>query len=435
MRHLIICASLIICLSNVSSSQVQGQYFPPLNPQSQWDTLSPEKLGWCTEQIPALYEYLEKTNTKGYLLLYKGRIVLEKYFGDFKKDSAWYWASAGKTLTSFLIGKAQEDSLLSIEDASSKYLGEGWSSIPIEQERAIKIKHHLTMTTGLDDEVPDNDCTIDTCLIYLKDPGERWAYHNAPYTLLDSVIHKATGQNLNAYTQSTLKNKIGMTGLWVKLGFNNVYISNPRAMARYGHLILNNGVWKNDTIMKDQDYFRSMISRSQVLNPSYGYLWWLNGQGGYMLPGFQYFFNGNFAKEAPEDVVSGLGKNGQIVSFSKQHELVMVRMGNSPDSLGFVPNFLLSDIWKLTMNVACRATSAEESFEESTMPFIIHNDMLRFTSTESSVSRILIVDMNGRMLHAQYNQDPINVSEFPTGVYTIVISSSNGNSSHLLMKR
>ena len=119
MRIATLIISLLLFCGNSAHSQVIGQYFPPMNPQAQWDTLSAQKLGWCTENLPALYELLERSNTKGYILLYKGRIVLEKYFGDFAKDSAWYWASAGKTLTSFLIGKAQEEKKLSIEDPTS----------------------------------------------------------------------------------------------------------------------------------------------------------------------------------------------------------------------------------------------------------------------------------------------------------------------------
>ncbi|MFM8455913.1 MAG: serine hydrolase [Ignavibacteria bacterium] len=433
MRIATLFISLLLFFGHTAQSQVIGQYFPPINPQAKWDTLSAEKLGWCTENIPALYEQLEKSNTKGYILLYKGRIVLEKYFGDFAKDSAWYWASAGKTLTSFLIGKAQEEKKLSIEEPTSKYLGNGWTAIPKEQEDMIKIKHQLTMTTGIDDEVSDLDCTIDTCLQYKAEPGLRWSYHNAPYTLLEEVIAKATGQTLNAYTQSTIKNRIGMTGLWVKAGFNNVYASTPRAMARFGHMMLNDGIWNGDTIMKDREYFRAMISRSQVLNPSYGYLWWLNGQSGYMLPGFQFFFNGNLAKEAPEDVISGLGKNGQIVSFSKQHELVMVRMGQAPDSLGFVPNFFMSDIWKLTMDVACRATPVEDH-EYSISRIAVYDDMVRFTNPEPD-SRIMIFDMAGKMVHEQFDHAPIDISSYSTGIYALVISSTKGNFTEQIIKK
>lgn len=433
MRIATLIISLLLLSGNSANSQVIGQYFPPLNPQAEWDTLSAQNLGWCTENIPALYEHLERSNTKGYILLYKGRIVLEKYFGDFAKDSAWYWASAGKTLTSFLIGKAQEEKKLSIEDPTSKYLGNGWTAIPKEQEDNIKIKHQLTMTTGLNDEVADWDCTNDTCLQYLAEPGTRWAYHNAPYTLLEEVISKATGQTLNAYTQSSIKNRIGMTGLWVKLGFNNVYLSTPRAMARFGHLMLNDGIWNGDTIMKDRDYLRAMVTRSQVLNPSYGYLWWLNGQSGYMLPGFQFFFNGNLAKEAPSDVISGLGKNGQIVSYSKQHELVMIRMGQAPDSLGFVPNFFMNDTWKLTMDVACKATSVEENGEMLSAMTVFDN-MVRFTNPEPD-SRIMIFDMTGKKVHEQVDHAPIDISNYSSGVYALVISSKKGIITEQFVKR
>lgn len=434
MRIATLIISLLLFCGSAAQSQVIGQYFPPLNPQAEWDTLSAQQLGWCTENIPTLYEKLERSNTKGYILLYKGRIVLEKYFGDFGKDSAWYWASAGKALTSFLIGKAQEEKKLSIEDPTSKYLGNGWTAIPKEQEDNIKIKHQLMMTTGISDEVADLDCTKDTCLQYLAEPGTRWAYHNAPYTLLEEVIAKATGQTLNAYTQSAIKNRIGMSGLWIKVGpYNNVYGSTARAMARFGHLMLNDGIWNGDTIMKDREYFRAMITRSQASNPSYGYLWWLNGQGGYMLPGFQFFFNGNLAKDAPEDAVSGIGKNGQIVSFSKQHELVMIRMGQAPDSLGFVPNFFMSDLWKSTMDVACRATSVEDEGEIKSA-IAVHDDMIRFTNPEPN-SRIMIFDMAGKKVHEQIDHAPIDISKYFSGVYAVVISSKKGNITEQFVKR
>src|SRR5262245_52854379 len=100
-------------------------YFPPLT-GSTWDTLSPSALGWCPDRIDSLYDFLEEKNTKGFIVLKDGRIVLEKYFGTFTQDSAWYWASAGKTLTAFLIGQAQEQGFFDIDDSTSQYLGAGW---------------------------------------------------------------------------------------------------------------------------------------------------------------------------------------------------------------------------------------------------------------------------------------------------------------------
>ena len=174
------------------SSVAQSLYFPPLNSAAGWDTISPASFGWCADEIEALYDYLEQQDTKGFIVLKDGKIVLEKYFGNFTQDSLWYWASAGKTLTAFLVGKAQEESLLSLTDPTSAYLGAGWTTCTPEQEEKITIWNQLTMTSGLDDGVPENHCTLDTCLNYLADAGTRWAYHNAPYTLLDDVKQHCT---------------------------------------------------------------------------------------------------------------------------------------------------------------------------------------------------------------------------------------------------
>ena len=104
------------------------------------------------------------------------------------------------------------------------------------------------MTTGLDDNVSDPNCTNDNCLLYFSDPGSRWAYHNAPYTLLRPVIENATGQGINIYNYQKLLNPTGMTGLFLYNGFNNIFYSTSRSMARFGLLILNNGNWDGNPV-------------------------------------------------------------------------------------------------------------------------------------------------------------------------------------------
>lgn len=325
-------------------------YFPPLLGNT-WETVSPVSLGWCPERVDSLYNYLEQANSKAFIVLKDGKIVLEKYFGSFTQDSLWYWASAGKTLTSFLIGKAQEQGYLSISDTSSKYLGPGWTNCTRPQEDSITIRHQLTMSSGLDDGVPDNHCTLPSCLQYLAPAGKRWAYHNAPYTLLEKVIEEATGQGINAYTQSALKTRTGITGAWVTVGYDNVYYSKPRSMARFGLFIQNNCIWANDTLLYDESYKYAMKNTSQQLNYAYGYLWWLNGQGSYMVPTSQLIIPGSYAPAAPPDMYAAIGKNGQIVSIAPSKGLVVVRMGNADE--GEVPFLLCDNIWQRLNYVMC----------------------------------------------------------------------------------
>ena len=225
---------IFLCFPIILFSQT---YFPPNN-STVWDTFSHVNLNWCQNKIDSLYSFLDTNNTKSFVLLKNGKIVLEQYFNGHSDTSNWYWASAGKTITSFLVGMAQEEGYLEITDTTSDYLGDGWTNCNLIQEKKITIWNQLTMTTGLDDSV-SFDCTNDTCLVYLSDPGTRWAYHNAPYTLLRPVIENATGQGINLYAYQKLLNPIGMNGLFLYSGYNNIFTSTARSMARFGLLILN----------------------------------------------------------------------------------------------------------------------------------------------------------------------------------------------------
>lgn len=324
---------------------VETTYFPPVS-GTEWQTTSPGSLGWSEASLNDLYTYLQTKNTKAFIILKNGRIVVEKYFGNFTADSNWYWASAGKTVTGMLVGIAQQEGLLNINNKTSEYLGTGWTTAPIAKENLITVKHQLTMTTGLDDGVPDNDCTLSACLSYKSDAGTRWAYHNAPYTLLDKVIESATGKSFNTYFQEKIRDRIGMNGVWFKgTGFNNVYYSNARSMARFGLLMLNKGKWDQTNILNDVAYWESQTNTSQTLNLSYGYLTWLNGKASYMLPTVQLVLNGAMTPNAPTDMFAALGKNDQKVYVVPSQHLVVIRMGESAGNPMLAVSSFDNELW------------------------------------------------------------------------------------------
>ena len=175
--------AIIIFIVFVTASYSQNIYFPPLT-GTVWESVSPTSLGWNIDRMDSLYDFLQAKNSKAFLVLKNGKIVLEKYFGTYSSDSIWYWASAGKTLTSFLIGVAQHEGYFKISDTSSKYLGNGWTSCPPDKEKKITVLNQLTMTSGLKDNVSDPYCTFPSCLVYQADAGTRWAYHMRPILCL-----------------------------------------------------------------------------------------------------------------------------------------------------------------------------------------------------------------------------------------------------------
>jgi|694.fasta_scaffold155224_3 CubicO group peptidase (beta-lactamase class C family) len=405
----------------VTQLSAQSLYFPPISGNN-WDTISPASMGWCQQEIDTLVDYLGQINTKAFILLKDGKIVMEEYFGTFTQDSLWYWASAGKSLTGFTVGIAQQEGLLSLDDTSATYLGQGWTDSPPAKEEMITIRHQLSMTSGLDDGVPDHHCTLDTCLQYLADAGTRWAYHNAPYTLLDEVIAEATGLSLNAYINQKIKVPTGMTGLFVPQGYNNLFVSNARSMARFGLLVLNRGNWNGNQIMTDQNYFDQMVNTSQNFNLSYGYLWWLNGKPSFMVPGLQFSFPGSMNPNAPADMIAAMGKNAQFINVVPSMNLVFIRMGNAPDA-SEVPFLFNDSIW-IHLNAAmCNVTANPKKNAQASFSFYPNpSSETLWVEGINHLEWLNILSVNGRLLQSQRggaDRIMLNTEGFSPGLYFI----------------
>jgi len=322
---------------------------------------------------------------------------------------------------------AQEDGLLNINNPTSDYLGQGWTSLTPEQEELITVRHQLTMTTGLSDQVGNVDCTDPECLVFLDNPGERWAYHNAPYTLLDDVLFEATGQNLNAFILSNISIGTGIYGAYIPIDYNNVFFSTPRVMARFGSLILNEANWNGTQILGDMTYYNDMINSSQDLNESYGYLWWLNGSNSYMLPGSQFVFPGLLTPDAPADMFSAMGKNGQILNVVPSQNITVIRMGEAPtNEIFFVPNVYNNTIWQYLNGVICEDVSVND-YDESSEIEVYPNptsDIIRINGINSH-SHIQLYDAVGKKVLSATGQNTISLSELSDGMYTLIIQNKN----------
>jgi CubicO group peptidase (beta-lactamase class C family) len=419
MKKSIISALLVIGFTHLFG---QNLYFPPTTGNT-WDTITPQTLDYCQPKIDSLYNFLEVNNSKAFILLKDGKIVLEKYFGTHTPATLWQWASAGKTITSFMTGIAQQEGYLSITDTASTYLGQGWTNCTPQQEEQITIWNQLTMTSGLDDGVADPFCTIDTCLIYKSDAGTRWAYHNAPYTLLDGVIENATGQTLNNYTTQKLKNPTGMTGTFYPAGYNNVFVSNARSMARFGLLILNKGSWNGNQIMTDTAYFNDMVNTSQNLNKAYGYLWWLNGKQSYMVPTLQTVFPGFPFPNAPADMFAAIGKGGQFLNVVPSQNMVWLRMGDEPTN-SFVPFLLNNEIWQYVNDLTCSTSGIEENGYSEKVNIFPNptNDLITVSVKKGTLGTAIIYDQLGtKMKEINSNNDSakFSIADLQNGIYFI----------------
>jgi CubicO group peptidase (beta-lactamase class C family) len=343
---LLIALFCISCASetpDTTPTPTENIYFPPIT-GTVWETKTISSLGWNQAAVQPLLDYLELKNSKGFIILVNGRIVMENYFNGHTQETGWYWASAGKTLTATLTGIAQQEGLLNINNKVSDYIGTGWTSIPLAKENLITNKHLLSMTSGIED-IANGDDVTPAKLTYKADAGSRWAYHNV-YVKLQDVIAQASGQTWSSYFNTKLRDKIGMSGAWIQLDNNSIYWSTTRSMARFGLLMYNKGKWDN-TVILNENYFNEATNTSQSINLGYGYLWWLNGKLSYHLPQTQLQFNGSLIPTAPNDMFMALGKNDQKIYVIPSKKMVVIRMGDvaNPENPTFALSGFDAELW------------------------------------------------------------------------------------------
>jgi CubicO group peptidase (beta-lactamase class C family) len=260
---------------------------------------------------------------------------MEEYFNGHNASATWEWNSAGKTLVSTITGIAQQEGLLNINTKASQYLGNGWTSAPLAKENLITVRHLLTMTSGLNDS---SEFVSTANLTYMADAGTRWSYHNVFQKLMD-VVGNASTQGFETYFNNKLKSKLGMEGFWNNGVIFKIYHSNTRSMARFGLMELNKGKWKNEQII-NENFFNESINSSQTINPSYGYLCWLNGKSSAMIPGGQTVYPGSLVPNAPADMFAAMGASDQRIYVIPSKNMVVIRMGDASDPAN--PSFALS---------------------------------------------------------------------------------------------
>jgi len=418
---------MFILLVNLLFAQL---YFPPTTGNT-WETVSAQSLGWNTQRIDSLHKLLEQKNTKAFIVLKNGRIVIEHYFGSFTQDSPWYWASAGKSLAGFLTGMAQDQGILDINDSVSKHLGAGWSSCNTDKESLITIKNQLTMTTGLDYQVPDLDCTEPSCLKYRADAGSFWYYHNAPYHLVHDVIAAASNKTFQQFTTQNLSVKTGINGLWI----DHVFYSKPRSMARFGLLMLNKGVWGNDTILKNKAYYNQMTNTSQPFNQAYGYLWWLNGKSSYKIPASTLTFQGKLCPPAPDGLLMALGKNDQKIYVWPERNIVVIRMGDAANGGELVPISFDTTLWNelnklMAVEYTGINTEAIAEYEITIWPNPAQKELNFNVGNPHQALTVYLYNNNGQLVSeetykSQMPQFSINISNLSNGMYTLRVTSSH----------
>ena len=387
----------------------QNAYFPSYD-GLYWETSTPAEHQYCPTKIHDLFDYLEEKNTKSFILLIDGKIVIEKYFDNFSKKSSHEWGDAGAPLIAYLMGVAENKNLLSLEDEVLPYINQKKIKFQAEDYlKTLKIKHLLSMTSGIKKV---NDREKETYLMEAE-AGKEWIYHKENLELAIHVLEQASGQSINRFLFDHLRAEIGLSGSFVKRGSSTVYTGSSRAMARFGLLLFHQGKWKNKNSALGESYLQKMLSPSQTLNPSYGFFSWLSNEEGYKSPINSNLNQGYFNPNAPQDLIAGFGANGQMINIAPSKKIVWACFTEDLKNQPY--NFSLNnEIWDKINQLSCN--KSERAIKKMSGDA---KDYLRLTS-KVPIKRIMVSDENGTIHYAaEINSNELNISlkQFNKGYY------------------
>jgi CubicO group peptidase (beta-lactamase class C family) len=306
-------------------------YFPPVD-GSAWETIAPARLGYDSAALAAAIDWAGTQRTTAVMVLWRGRIVAERYWSGWTIGKDSIIASAGKSIMSAMAGELVRSGQLSLDSSATKYLRAGWSRSPTTESR-ITVRHLLGMMSGLDDS-----------LKAVVAPGSRFYYNNPAYYQLFGVVQAASGQSINTLSRRILFDRIGMSNALWQLNIDTGEIGwilscSARDMARFGLLALNRGRWNGVPILADSAWFAASWRQTPPDNAGYGMLWWLNGSSSYRTPG-PYLLpsqSGALIPSAPRDLVAALGRGDKKIYVIPSMDLVVIRHGEEADVAGGNP--------------------------------------------------------------------------------------------------
>lgn len=315
-------------------------YFPT---PTQWRSVTAEEAGCSQRRLDSAMKFAERSHSTGVVVLWRGRILAERYWDGWTRDRPHFAYSVSKSLVSTLIGMAiEEGKIEGVDQSASDFLSE-WQANP--QHRKITIHDMLSMSAGLEGGTrvflkgafSRDERAFATSLPVQHKPGTYWEYHNSAYRLHFNLIDEASGQSLQQYTQVKLLTPLGMgNSKWETKRFNrrqNTFMSlTPRDAARYGLFVLAEGAWNGKQLV-NRDWIRKATRPSnKTLNPSYGYLWWLNCGSFHYLPLNPNKQAGPIFPGCPPDAIGALGKDDQAIYVVPSLDLVVTRFGDAADS-------------------------------------------------------------------------------------------------------
>jgi len=287
----------------------------------------------------AFHENIEHYDPVAFLVIQNEKIKYEEYWDGYNENSLSNSFSAAKSVVALMIGIAlDEGKIKSLDQPVGDFLPEYSEG----SRKELTIRQVLTMSSGLNWEEKyttpfsttarayygSNIAELVTDLEVVEKPGVYFDYLSGNTQILAMVIESATGQRISQLASEKIWKRIGASqdALWCldkEDGMEKAYCcfnTNARDFARFGQLVLNNGIWNNEVLISEDYILEATTAKEYLLDKRdnqpvdfYGYQWWIIEYKGLKIPYMR-------------------GILGQYIFSIREKNAVVVRLGHDRSS-------------------------------------------------------------------------------------------------------
>ena len=275
--------------------------------------------------------------TRAVVVVRGGRIVAERYadgFGPGTRQLGW---SMTKSVTNLLVGRLVAEGALGVDDDQ---LRDSWT----DGRSAITVDELMRMTSGLSWDETYALGTPITRMLYLEpdmgayvasrplahEPGTYLQYSSGSTTLLCDILLDRTGTDASLPAQQ-LFDPLGLSSFVVEPDGAGTPVcssygwATPRDWAAIGQFALQDGVVDGQRLLPSgwmQLSTDVTDAKETEEDQAYGAGWWLNQKPD----------GSPYDDRMPADTYEALGHDGQSMAVIPSEDLVVLRMGFTPDT-------------------------------------------------------------------------------------------------------
>ncbi len=308
-------------------------------------TAAPGRGSITAQALEEASQYAEATGAQALIVVHKGVVQLERYYGGASAASQFSAHSLTKLLAAMTIGHAIADGhIRSVDQPASTWLTE-WRD---EKRSRITLRQLLEMTAGFRTGVntdpshrymqmhygADVEAIVATAMPAIE-PGSAFVFDNDNLHALGLVVERATGRPYQDYVSQRLWQPLGAADADLLMdrpgGRAYAYCCSwtlPRDWARVGQMLLQGGLWQGRRVLPEA-WVQAMRQPSKV-NASVGMQTFLGAA--WLDPAVNRFLNAQRATLAPSlapDLSYHIGYGGQLLAVVPSEELVIVRAGKA----------------------------------------------------------------------------------------------------------